>query len=400
MPYRAKPARWLRLSASLVLAFLFVYALALFLFKFTSGFAWDFSINWTGAWALREGIPLYDRPALQSLAVLHIDSGMKNLFNGPFQSFISLPTTAMLLLPFTWLPYDQAEHIYRLCSLLALFIGALLTALSLPSRQRFYGIIAGLFLVVLWQPAQSSIHLGQMDSWVVLALGSAFFGLSRQRYTLVGVSIGFATLLKISPALLLAYFILKQQWRVVIAAGGVLFVTALLCLLPHDGSDMQTFFSQIVPVLSEGTLHVQNQSLGALLARLAADGNGPFPFNAKPGIWQWISLGITLMLSLILFRMKRSAYVSAEEMACLTLLALLSGSISWDHYFTWAIPPVLLCFARNPYTVLLAGPFLVGSFWPMGDYTLSCLLLAGFLLFERGECIRQIFRPDNTHITQ
>ena len=389
MQHRLIDTRWLRISASLVLALLFLFAGALFMLHSFSGFAWDFSINWTGAWALREGVPLYDQTAMQALAIRHIDSGMHTLFNGPFQSYISPPTTAMLMLPLTPLAYDQAELLYRSISLLALLAGVALTALSTPTTMRRHAMMVGCIMLALWQPAQMSIKLGQLDSFVVLALGAAFFGVARGQWKLAGIAMGIATLLKISPGLLVVYCLLKRQWTVVIAASCVLLAGSTLCWLPHNGGDIKQFFTQIVPVLADGTAHLQNQSLGAFLTRLASGNTRQWAFSFPLGVWQYTSLAAVGVLMLALFWQQKARQLHLDELACLTLLALLGGSISWDHYFTWAILPSMLLATRFWSGWLLAMPFFFTPTWTVGHYTAASLLMVALLLFiQRFKCLR------------
>ncbi len=61
-----------KIIAGMLLAFFMVYLAALFWLRAFHGFAWDYSINWTAAMALREGLSLYDGAALHQLAVSQI----------------------------------------------------------------------------------------------------------------------------------------------------------------------------------------------------------------------------------------------------------------------------------------------------------------------------------------
>ncbi|NJM41048.1 MAG: hypothetical protein HC853_09865 [Anaerolineae bacterium] len=74
----------------------------------TTGFAWDFAINWTAARGLLEGVSLYDWHSLQAIGITHIGPRMADLFQDPYTSYIGLPTTALFLLPFAPLPFTWA----------------------------------------------------------------------------------------------------------------------------------------------------------------------------------------------------------------------------------------------------------------------------------------------------
>jgi hypothetical protein len=126
-----------KIIAGMLLAFFMVYLAALFWFRAFHGFAWDYSINWTAAMALREGLSLYDGAALHQLAVSQIGNGAQTLFNGRFTSFVGLPTTAILHLPFSVLPYEVSVVVYRWLALFAMLAAILLTGLALPAALRW-----------------------------------------------------------------------------------------------------------------------------------------------------------------------------------------------------------------------------------------------------------------------
>jgi alpha-1,2-mannosyltransferase len=351
------------ISAGLVLALLFLYPTAVFLLKAFNGFAWDFSINWTAAIALRQKIPLYHQAELQQIAMQQIDSSMQTLFTGPFKSFISLPTTALLMLPFTFFPFDTAIQLYRACTLLAFLGGITLTSFATTREYRTPTLLIGIACLVLWDSGQFSLTLGQIDGWVVLMLGMILFSVKHQYWRLAGMGIGVATLLKISPVLLLFYCILKRQWTIVFAAVATLSLGLLLCWLPHSGADLQEFVSDVIPILSNGTRHVQNQALGAFLARLTSDNPDLLRFSLTAGYWKFISVGFIAILLLALWRQCSTHLLNATELACVIVLTLLAGPISWDHYCTWAILPAML---------------LIGSMRTWQSFSITSLLLVPF----------------------
>lgn len=399
MPRHLITAGWYRPNASFMLALLFfvlgllfLYSFAHFVFKAFGGFAWDFTINWTAALALHQNIPLYDAPALQTLAVTHIDGGMRQLFNGPFQRYISLPTTAMLLQPFRELPFELAVPLYRSVMVLALVTGTWLAARSHHNTATpLFSLLASLTLLALWQPAITSVQLGQMDGWIVLALGISLWATARNTPWLAGIGIGMAALLKISPAVLLCHCLLRRQWSTVLTGTVTILAGLFLCTLPPSGSDLATFVSQVMPALQQGTAHIQNQSLGAALARLAADSDAVMAFSSTAGLWQWAGLLPAALVLPWLAWTRRALPLHPQELGCCILLALLAGPISWDHYTSWALLPatLLLTSSHTRWLALPASlPFLFtlstttssDTAWLTGwlysnAYAIGCLLL-------------------------
>ena len=394
-----KPA--VKISASLLLAFFLLYRAGLFYLQAFHGFAWDYSINWTAALALREGLSLYDRPALQQLAIAHIDSGMSGLFGGRFTSFIGLPTTAIAHLPFTALAFDTSVWCYRVLSLLAMLAAVVITGLAVPPAHRRRTWLVGVLCLLTWHAVPFSLQLGQVDAWVLLSLATAVFSASRQRWLGCGMAIGLAVLLKISPAWLLFYCLLQQRWRVLAGAALAIGAGLLLALLSQHGRDLLQFFTVILPSLGDSPLHVQNQSLGAWLARLATADVQLLSFAAGVGGWKLVGAAVAGLLLLLLHRRAGKA-VSADGLAIAILLALLAGPLTWDHYLLWAIVPVMLCSVQlSGRGLWLLLVLLLPLAWPVpyppadavaahavwrlatGLQVLSVLLLACWLVWQR-----------------
>lgn len=335
-----------KIIAGILLAFFLLYRAALFYFQAFHGFAWDYSVNWTAALALREGVSLYDRSALHQLALSHIGNGAQALFNGRFTSFVGLPTTAIAHLPFSYIPYETSALCYRLSALCAMLATIVLTGLALPAALRTRAWLVGVLCLLSWNAFPFSLQLGQVDAWVMLALATAVYAVSRMRWTLAGAAMAVAVLLKISPVWLLLFCLLKRQWSVVFAASACLAAGAALSCLPQQGTDMQQFISVVLPSLGDSPLHVQNQALGAFLARLATPDSQLLSFAVGIGWWKTVGAGIAALLLVMLYHTTRRTALQAEELASVILLALLAGPLTWDHYLSWAIIPVMFLSAR------------------------------------------------------
>ncbi len=332
-----------KVSASLLLAFFLLLAGARFYLKAFHGFAWDFSINWTAAQGLREGLSLYDRSALQQLAVTQIDSGMSRLFAGRFTSFIGLPTTAILHLPFTLLPFEASVLCYRLLALAAMLVAIFMAGSAVPSPQRRQAWLAGAVCLLSWHAFPFSLQLGQVDAWLMLALAAAVLAAARERWLACGMAIGIAVLLKVSPGWLLLYCLLQRRWRALAGAAFVIGAGLLLSLVSQHGRDLWQFFTGVLPSLGDSPLHVQNQSLGAFLARLATEDVQLLSFATGTGSWKIVA---ALVAAALLWLAHRRSAPPTEGLAVAILCALLAGPLTWDHYLSWAVIPAVILAAR------------------------------------------------------
>src|SRR5207253_1767334 len=118
---------------------------------------------------------------------------------------------------------------------------------------------AGAFL---WSyPVAESIGLGQVDGFIMVSLAIALWASTRDRWRLVGAALGIATLIKISPGLLIVYLILRGRRSVVLpamASAGTLLLASAIVGRP---ADVVKWFRDVLPELSKGGLLINNQSL-------------------------------------------------------------------------------------------------------------------------------------------
>ena len=312
------------------------------------GFAWDFAINRTAAQGMLNNVSLYDRAALHQLAIDHIaDKNSEKLFNGRFTSFVGLPTTAMLQLPFTLMSFESSVLWYRVCAVLVMLLSVFLVGCAVPPAQRCVAWLTGFSCLLLWNACSFSLKLGQVDAWVMLSLAATVLALSREKWTWAGLAVSLAVVLKISPAWLLVYCLIKRQWRFLFSASVCVVMSLLLSAWLSADNDLYRFFSVVLPSLGDSPIHPQNQSLGAGLARLFAVDNNLLSFATGIGGWKFV--GIAVAAALLVIRCAREhnmQCVSLEGVGVVILCALIAGPLTWDHYIAWAIIPVVLLAAR------------------------------------------------------
>jgi len=115
-----------------------IYALALLLALLLTDstperFPHDLAINWTAARGQLAGVSLYDWGGQQRLALAEIGEPTGNYFQSLFTSYISPPTTALLMLPFALLSFPIATGLYRLAIGTAFVLAVGVLAQTLPA---------------------------------------------------------------------------------------------------------------------------------------------------------------------------------------------------------------------------------------------------------------------------
>jgi hypothetical protein len=389
--------------ASLLLAIFLAISAVHFVNKAFNFRPWDYSINWTAAMALRANVPLYNKAALHAIAAENIDVNIRGIFTGPYNSFIGLPTTAMLHLPFTFLSFENSVQVYRVFCLAAMLLSLFLVGLCVQKHLRVRAWLVGLLCLLCWEAPVFSLQLGQVDVWVILALAVSLFSIHRERWVLAGAGIGIATLLKLSPGLLLLYCVLQRRWIVGMSAAIVFLVGIVMSAVPDGGANLIQYWHGVLPGLGDSTRQIQNQALGAFFARLFEPDNNLMSFANATGVWKYAGIGVSLSLLGMLYFRNRSVNLNASDVSLVIFLALLAGPLSWDHYLSWAMLPVMLLATRlSPKQLLLLALLLLPMVFPVyyvkpeqvaandwwrcitGVQTLSIFLIAVWAVFQAG----------------
>jgi hypothetical protein len=304
-------------------------------------FAWDYGINWTAGYALRTGLPLYDQPGLRQIGQDLANPVLRVAFTSPFNSYIGPPTTALLYLPFTFMPFAASLWLYRLV-ILGMFFGSIaLASASLPRQDRRTGWLWGTFALLLYDPVSLSIWIGQVDAIVTLGLAISIWAWRKERWWLAGAGAGVAALLKISPAVFIVYFLLMRRYTA--ALGALLTGLCLLigAALIGDHNNLASFFAKVAPALAGGTLYSENQSLPAWLGRLTTTDTDLNDFTRTLGSVRWLAPIIAAAgVGWIWFEARDRRYPGLG-LSLLVLVALLCGPIAWDHYSSWSIITII-----------------------------------------------------------
>jgi alpha-1,2-mannosyltransferase len=304
---------------------------------------WDYTVNWLAANAMRQHISLYSTTELHELGLDLVGPHTTILFQDTFTSYIGLPSTALLHLPLTLLTFPESVVLYRMLLLILFIVSIFVSGLILPGRSRYLGWVIGILALLLFQPVILSIGLGQVDAFVMVSLAFGIWAISRERWYLAGVAIGLATLLKISPLLLLLYLLLRGKRQSVIGAAITGFVLLGLSAMVGRADDLWTFIHQVAPSLSDGSLHTQNLSFPAWLARLSLPDTELLTFTRGVGEFNLAGLPLAVIITIVFYLCRRRLEPSPLDFAFLILLALLAGPITWDHYASWSILPLVLC---------------------------------------------------------
>ena len=324
----------------------------------THAWAVDLDINWVAANRLVDREPLYDRAAARAEGAEEIGPTMLRTGTGTFSSYIGTPATALAHAPFLVFDLDAATALFRLLAALGMIGALVLAAWALAPPARWAAALLGVGALFLGFPFVKTIALGQGNELVMLGIAVGIWAATRDRWRLAGVGFGVATVLKISPVLLVVYLVLRGRRQVLLPAiATAVGWTALAAVVGRPG-DLWVWARDVAPHVSPGTVSIYNQSLVGWISRIFTSGTD-LSVNASPGAVSWLAYAFAATVVVALWRTRRARPLEPLELGIVVLVAVLAGPLSWDHYATWALIPLVLILDVTRWARLRRVPIIV-----------------------------------------
>jgi len=192
------------------------------------------------------------------------------------------------------------------------------------------------------------------------------------------------------------YLLLRGKTRAVKSA--VLTALALTVSAAAVGrpGDLFVWLRDVSPRVSNGTVNAFNQSLVGALARLT-ESVPRFASHAGLGGWSLLAYAVWGVALFGLWRLRRGRAVDPLELGILILVLLVAGPLSWDHYYVWALIPLVLMLDpvrwRGRSTVeivVLVGLSLVATSWSRYGIPLPTTAAARGDWWERIRTVRYV----------
>jgi alpha-1,2-mannosyltransferase len=237
------------------------------------------------------------------------------------------PFVLMCLVPFWKMGYPAAGIVWAALKVVG-FVGSMAYLIRGLSRRGFVVptgvlVMAGAFGL---RPIVSDLQHANLNIFVAVWLALAWGLLVRGRELSAGLLFALAVVTKVTPALLLLYFLYKRRWRVCggAALGLLLFVVVIPGVYLGDGRNLallRSWFDMLVaPFALHGwaTLEIANQSMYGTLLRLLSNA-GILPIEHMPST-QAMAAGME--------DMARPASAFGRLLRPLMTVALL-GALAW-----------------------------------------------------------------------
>lgn len=225
----------------------------------------DFAVYYGSARVIRTGGNIYDSSTL--IRALN-DAGI--LIDNVGGGYIYPPFFALAMTPLSYLSLRVAYFVWVLIN--QIFLASIIYMAIAPFKgsSRYLKWAAISFIVANFTPLFRELEQGQVNLLITSQMVlSVFLAKSSKDYR-AGISLGFATMIKITPSLVVLYFLWKGKYKVVFSSA-LSFVVLHFVSVLLSGKLCMKYFIEILPrllQLTPLTAYPVNQSLSAFFARL------------------------------------------------------------------------------------------------------------------------------------
>jgi hypothetical protein len=352
-PLGAWPAASTWLWAGLAILVTLAYAPYYFVeFSGRHSYMTDFFQDWASARNFLEGLPVYSNHRITIPRYLgETDLNESDLF---IEINAHPPTSILVAIPFGALPYQAAIFTWNLLSL-AMF-GASLTVVwqtfRIPWSVR--AIFPATTVLLPCYPLLIHIHFGQITLLILLLLTAVWAADRADRQILAGVLLGTAVTIKLFPAVLFLFFIVRKRWRAVASGFVSIALITLLTALVLGIHTYTTYVNVVLPSVAKYRGFWFNLSLPAYWTKLFDPPREyayiqPIirsPFLASLAIF----CTCALILGTLTWVVSRARTQTERDLSFgLTVTAmLLISPITWDHYLLLLMIPLAIAWIQLP----------------------------------------------------
>ncbi|MCC5875021.1 MAG: DUF2029 domain-containing protein [Candidatus Sumerlaeia bacterium] len=315
----------------------------------------DYKHVWAGARLLQSGFSPYPAEVMLSAA-----GGYAETEDHRFRTinpYVYPPFTALVMMPLAQLPFASSAVAFSILNHILLLGALFLAAWLLGWRGNPWVVVLLLAMVSFNATVFRQNNAGQLNVILLFGYTLVLVGIRRSWPTpVLGAIAAALALFKLSPGILLIWFLLRREWKRAgwMAAFTILFTLVTLVLF---GWGVHWDFLPVLRDMGYGSSTWQeygntfwrdpyNMSFNALFHRLFVEheGSGMVPWVALSPV---VANGFTWLVSLMLLGL--FAFVSWNQKIALSvsystmiLVSLLLPALFWDHYLVQALLPVML----------------------------------------------------------
>ena len=269
------PAAWRRAAADVgqwtLLIALLAFYVQLAAIQAAHPYGTDYAKFYYSAYQALHGQPLY---TVMDAALFNVPAAV--FYQSPLvqNPSVHLPQVTAAYMPLALLPFPISYWLWTVLSIAAGLGSCAIWWRVLYGPQANWRVLLWMWIGLLaFYPTFTALRLGQATMVLLLLLTVGWQQARSGRSKWAGVAIGLAIILRTFAALLLFYFLLKRQWRMLLWSAGTFAATVVLSL-PFVGVDA---YGQWLAVTGgiDWQARNWNASLAGFFARLLPPQWGP-----------------------------------------------------------------------------------------------------------------------------
>ena len=260
--------------------------------------------------------------------------------------YIYPPFMAVVMKPFTKLSFHSALNTWNalnvsLC-VASLFILFDLTEVKMSLRL---AIIVSVGMLSFY-PLSADVFFGQIAGVSLFLLAGGLWLLTRRFTLLSATCFAIATMIKLTPLLMVPILIMHRRWRWLVGYLVAVFVLLAYSVWQASWLAHVQFWRNVLPSISSGAPIAQNLSVVAWIQECFL---GYVPFGHAPSsqlpahalAFSRLIPSIIYVLTLLCMFKKRRSQDLVRQLSVMILVMLLVSPISWAHHFNLAIIPLI-----------------------------------------------------------
>jgi len=241
--------------------------------------------------------------------------------------------------------------------------------------------VAGPVLVaaftLTFYPVVKGFTLGQIQTWLNLALAAALSSWMAGHQARAGVLSALPCLVKPHYGLLLLWGLSRHRWRFCVAFGAVLGGAFLVSIAAFGWANHRDYLWMLAYVSAHGESFFANNSVNGILQRALFNGdNLGWHEDAYPPFNAWVYGGtvlasLALVSGCLLWRPRGSLRASAADLMLAILTCVMASPVAWEHHYGILMPfyAVLLpALVRRPVFGRATIPYLGASYVLTSNY--------------------------------
>ena len=278
-----------------------------------------------------------------------VDSGVlydtSKIADNPFAVYKRPPFYIMLFTPFVRFDELLVLQYFRVANIILFLITLGIWVRMMQRQYLWWGLV--LIFLTNYQPLYDTLAYGQTDIILLFCFTLVLWAIHTQRPEWAGIVVAFLTMIKIYPVLLLAFFVIKRQWKGVIGFVIGMIIWNLIAIMVIGWDIHVQYVTRILPSIGGTTSWIENQTIAGFITRWYDNpfAMSRFSFHSVERIATLISGGLSALVCLLAFRdtpIRDSRF--AVQYAMFVMLMVIAIPVAWMHYSTLLILVFLIMF--------------------------------------------------------